>query len=29
MRQVGFRDVTVDHQDRDRRYDQVIVIGSR
>ena len=29
MRQVGFRDVTVDHQDRDRRYDQAIVIGSR
>lgn len=29
MGQVGFRDIRVDHQDRDHRYDQVVVIGIR
>jgi arsenite methyltransferase len=29
MRQAGFRDVRVDHRDRDHWYDQVIVLGTR
>jgi len=29
MRQVGFREVRIDHTDRDQWYDQVIVLGTR
>ena len=29
MRQAGFQDVHIDHRDRDRRYDQVIVVGTK
>jgi hypothetical protein len=29
MRRAGFRDVHVDHRDRDKRYDQIIVLGTR
>jgi ubiquinone/menaquinone biosynthesis C-methylase UbiE len=29
MRQAGFHDIRVDHRDRDRWYDQVIVLGTR
>jgi arsenite methyltransferase len=29
MRQAGFREVRVDHRDKDKWYDQVIVVGSR
>ncbi len=29
MRQAGFREIRVDHRDKDKWYDQVIVVGSR
>lgn len=29
MRQAGFRDIHVDHRDRDHWYDQVVVLGTR
>jgi arsenite methyltransferase len=29
MRQAGFHDVRVDHRDRDKLYDQVVVVGTR
>jgi len=29
MRQAGFREIRIDHRDKDKWYDQVIVVGSR
>jgi ubiquinone/menaquinone biosynthesis C-methylase UbiE len=29
MRQTGFREIRIDHRDKDKWYDQVIVVGSR
>jgi hypothetical protein len=29
MRQAGFREIRIDHRDKDKWYDQVIVVGLR